>query len=145
MNKIEITFPAAVQFPDGFEQTLCALVEMVCKKWQAENPTMVMWTAGIGSKITRMPIMAGDEQMEFDDNVFSIECEARDDYYGENHDNPMRDELRRRSQIERAVRKERAVETLVNGIWVNAEVKPGPFYFDWDQFDYRLPTQGAAP
>jgi hypothetical protein len=140
ISKIEVSFPAPVNLPDGWEQALCSLVEIVCKQWQAENPTMVMWTAGIGSKVTRMPIAAGDERMEFDDDTFAIDCCAREDYYGENPANPDGPELKRRNHIEWSVRKGKPVETLINGVWIDAEVKPPPFAFEWDKYDYRLPV-----
>ena len=94
VTKIEITFPAPVDFPPGFEQALDALIGMVCKQWERENPTMIMWPAGCGSKITHMPIAAGDERMEFDDSVYAIDCSAREDYGGQNPNNPDRERLR---------------------------------------------------
>lgn len=106
VSKIEISFPIPVDFPPGFEQALDALVGMVCKRWECENPTMVMWPAGCGSKITRMPLMAGDERMEFDDSVYAIECCAREDYGGQNSHNPERERLRAEAAAERAARKQ---------------------------------------
>ncbi len=43
--------------------------------------------------------------------------------------------------IERAVAERRPVETLIRatGVWIDAEVKPLPFFLDWELFDYRLP------
>ncbi len=105
IRRIEISFPEAIELPDGLEQTLCALIDMACKKYEAANPTMVMWVAGIGSKITRMPIMAGDERMEFDDNTLAFDCCAREDFYGENPANPDRERLRDEAAAARRERK----------------------------------------
>lgn len=105
IRKIEISFPTSVAFPDGFEQALDALVGMVCKQWERENPTMVMWPAGYGSKITRMPLVAGDDRMEFDDSIYAIDCSAREDYYGNNPNNPERERLRAEAAAERKMRR----------------------------------------
>ena len=138
--KIEISFACPGNFPDGWERALDGLIGIVCEQYQRENPTMVMWPAGFGSKMLTNPMAMGDdEKMEFDDSCYSIECAAREDYYGENPYNPERDKLKHRAHIERMVRKGKAVETLVNGVWINAEVKPLPFDFDWDHYDYRMP------
>ena len=103
-RSIEITFPAAVSFPDGFERALDALVNMVCEQYQREHPGEVMWPAGYGSKMLSNPLaMSDDEPLEFDDSVYSISVAAREDYYGENPHNPERDRLRReaiQSQID---------------------------------------------
>ena len=50
IRKIEIEFPLLVELPPGFEQALDRLVDTVCKKYEQENPTRVMWPAGHGSK-----------------------------------------------------------------------------------------------
>lgn len=105
IRRIEVSFPAAVKLPDGFEQALCALVDMACKKWESENPTMVMWTAGIGSKITSMGMVAGDDHIDFDDDTFAIDCCAREDYYGTNPANPDRERLQREAAEARKERK----------------------------------------
>jgi len=143
VSRVEVNFPVPVSLPLGWERALDALVGMVCEQYQRENPTMVMWPAGIGSKITSMGIAAGDEHIDFDDSTLAIDCAAREDYYGDNPSNPDREKLRHQSHIERAVSKGKAVETLIRatGVWIDAEVKPLPFKFDWDQFDYRIPAR----
>ncbi len=54
--------------------------------------------------------------------------------------------LAHRSQIEAAVQNGVAVKTLIRatGVWIHAEVKPLPFFLDWDNYDYRLPEARAA-
>ena len=74
INKIEIVFPCDVELPRGFEQVLSCLVDMVCKKYEAENKTRVMWPAGHGSK----PLWREPEEPEWDDSVFSIEVAERE-------------------------------------------------------------------
>ena len=94
-SKIEITFPTAVTFPDGFERALDALVGMVCEQYQREHPTEIMWPSGYGSKMLSNPLaMSDDEPLEFDDSVYAISVEAREDYYGENPHNPEQHRLR---------------------------------------------------
>lgn len=94
IRAIEITFPTGVTFPDGFEQALSSLVDMVCKQYEREHPTEVMWPAGYGSKMLSNPLaMSDDEPLEFDDSVYSISVSAREDYYGNNPHNPDRARL----------------------------------------------------
>lgn len=102
ISKIEITFPTTVRFPDGFERALDALVNMVCEQYQREHPAEVMWPAGYGRKMLSNPLaMSDDEPFEFDDSVYAISVAAREDYYGENPNNPERDRLRREANAAR--------------------------------------------
>lgn len=95
LGDVEITFPVSVDLPDGWDRVLVDLVDMACKHWQSQNPTMVMWPAGIGSKMLTNPYaMSDDEPMKFDDSIFAVDCSAREDYYGENPHNPDRERLR---------------------------------------------------
>ena len=72
VSKIEIEFPVPVEFPPGFIHVLTDLVDMVCEKYEAENPTRVMWPAGIGDK----PIWNEPEEPTFDSSILHIEvCE----------------------------------------------------------------------
>jgi hypothetical protein len=103
--KIEISFPVPVKLPDGLERAIDALADMVCKQYERENPTMVMWPAGQGAKITSMGVAAGDEHIDFDHSVFAIDCSVREDYYGENQFNPEREQLRAKARAERQARK----------------------------------------
>jgi len=72
--KIEIPFPVFVELPPGFEQTLDALVGMVCKAYEKENPDRVMWPAGIGAK----PIWREPEEPQFDSSILEISVEERE-------------------------------------------------------------------
>jgi hypothetical protein len=70
---IEITFPVPVEFPEGFFQVLDRLVNMVCEKYEAENPTRTMWPCGHGSK----PIWREPEEPLFDESVYQISVSER--------------------------------------------------------------------
>ena len=59
------------------------LVNSICDAWQAAHPARVMWPAGVGFKPTYIPMTAEEEEtrgIEFDENIFSIECYERADY-----------------------------------------------------------------
>lgn len=106
VSRIEVNFAEAVELPDGFEQVLCGLVDMACKQWERENPTMVMWPAGQGSKplwskadaaflgVAATNSAPDSGEPEFDDTVYCIDVEAREDYHGNNPYNPEREKLR---------------------------------------------------
>jgi hypothetical protein len=85
LRRIEVTFPVPVELPDDFQQRLIELVTTVCKAYEAANPGRSMWTFGVGSKITYMPMMREEEEagrgMEFDDDTLSIECAERERYH----------------------------------------------------------------
>lgn len=102
-HKIEIVFPVGIDFPDGFEQALDSLINMVCEQYQRENPTQVMWTSGHGS----MPIWNEPHEPTFDDSVYQIEVAEREDINGNNPYNPNRDELRRKRHEERQAKKKK--------------------------------------
>ena len=103
--RIEITFPCAVELPEGFERALDGLVNMVCEKYEREHPTEVMWCAGHGSKPTfsqRDAAFLGEPtdanapetgEPTFDDSVFQISVACREDYGGQNPHNPERARL----------------------------------------------------
>jgi len=74
VQKIEIEFPFLVELPPGFEQVLGTLVNLVCKKYEAENPDRVMWPAGHGSK----PIWREPEEPDFDDDIYHISVAERE-------------------------------------------------------------------
>jgi hypothetical protein len=74
VSKIEVVFPIPVEFPPGFLQTLDALVNMICEKYEAENPGRVMWCFGQGAKL----IWREPEEPVFDDSIFQIEVAERE-------------------------------------------------------------------
>ena len=76
IQKIEIEFPFLVELPPGLDRLLEAVVDFVCKKYEAENPTRVMWPAGQGSK----PIWREPEEPEFDDSIYHISVSERERY-----------------------------------------------------------------
>jgi len=81
VQRIEIDFPCTVEFPGGFEQALASLVGMVCKAYEKENPSRVMWPSGQGYKPTYIPMTREEEKvrgMEFDETIYHIEvCERQ--------------------------------------------------------------------
>lgn len=79
------TWPEPVEFPDGLLHALDMLAGIACTLWERLNPTMVMWPAWCGCKPTRYDMGA---PVEFDDDCYVIECNAREDYYGRNPLNP---------------------------------------------------------
>ena len=74
IEKIEIEFPFPVKLPKGFDQTLSALINMVCEKYQEDHPGRRMWPAGHGAK----PLWREPEEPEFDNNIFHISIAERE-------------------------------------------------------------------
>lgn len=81
VRKIEINFAEAVELTDDIEQQLLQIAGEICRAYELAHPGRVMWPAGIGGKITFMPLTAEDERergIEFDDDTFEIDCYARE-------------------------------------------------------------------
>lgn len=94
ISKIEISFEAAVEPPEGFFRALDGLVGMICRKYQAENPDRVMWPSGHGSKMLSNPFLVGDDEpLKFDTSVYHLEVTEREDFHGQNPHNPNRDKI----------------------------------------------------
>jgi hypothetical protein len=74
LQKIEISFPVAVELPPGWERALDALVDMVCERYEEAHPGRTMWPAGYGSK----PIWREPQEPEWDDSVYLIEVAERE-------------------------------------------------------------------
>ena len=83
-RRIEINFPEAVELSDAQMQRLDAIVSELCDHWQKMHPGRVMWPAGVGCKITYMPMTRAEEEagrhVEFDEDTFAIDCFERADY-----------------------------------------------------------------
>lgn len=79
-----VTFSSVLADPYSANRVLDALVEHVCRSWQAENPTMVMWASNLGFK----PVASRGGVVGYELGVFQISCEARRDYAGRNPHNP---------------------------------------------------------
>ena len=95
-QSIQIVFPVEVELPEGFTRALDGLIDMVCKKYQAENPDRVMWPAGSGSKpLFNWMTVGDDEPLPFDDSVYFVEVAEREDYHGHNPHNPKAEELQK--------------------------------------------------
>lgn len=72
--QIQINFPVGVDWPSGFEQTLDALVNMICEKYEDEYPTRKMWTSGHGAKLLwREPL-----EPDSDDSIYCIDISERE-------------------------------------------------------------------
>lgn len=81
VHKIEINFAEAVDLTDDIEQQLLQIADEICRAYELAHPGRVMWPAGIGGKITFMPLTAEAERergIEFDDDTFEIDCYARE-------------------------------------------------------------------
>ena len=79
ISTIEIHFPVAVELPDGWEQALGSLIDMVCNKYENENPKRVMWVGGQGSRPKFNWMVVDDEHpQEFDNEVYSIQVVERE-------------------------------------------------------------------
>jgi hypothetical protein len=90
IKTIEITFPVPVELPLGFEHTLSCLISMVCELYQQNNPERVMWAASHGSR----PIMSMGDITGFEAEIYSIDCEEREDLHVRNPFNPRRAAIR---------------------------------------------------
>ena len=83
-RRIEITFPVDVQFPEGFEQKLDALIGEVCELYERQNPDRIMWPFGAGSAMLTSPFMVDDDHpMEFDDSIYAVDVAERERYESE--------------------------------------------------------------
>jgi len=82
--RIEINFPRRVNIPDSEFQRLVNTVSEICRQYEQAHLGRVMWPAGMGSKITYMPMTREEElagkHMEFDTDTLSIDCCEREDY-----------------------------------------------------------------
>ena len=76
IRRIEIEFPILVELPEGFGRALSALVGMICRKYEIENPTRVMWPSGSGAK----PLWNEPAEPDWDDSVYQITVSEREAY-----------------------------------------------------------------
>ena len=117
VQRVEISFGVPVTLPDGWERALDGLIGMVCDQYKREHPDRVMWPAGMGCKprwsqadaafLGKPTDAAAPDTGEptWDDSVFVIECEEREDYHGSNPHNPNRAALREAASAERMAAK----------------------------------------
>jgi hypothetical protein len=94
-QKIEISFPCAVDVPHDVIERMDALVGEICELYEAENPSRVMWPAGHGCKINwskadaaflGRPAEANAKESgspDYDDSVYEISASEREAYEGE--------------------------------------------------------------
>ena len=83
IRSIEITFPAPVDLRDDEMQSLVDLAGILCRRYERLHPGRVMWPFGVGCKPTFIPMTREQEKergIEFDEDVFHIECSEREDY-----------------------------------------------------------------
>lgn len=82
--RIEVDFPRKVFVADRTFQRLVDCVSEICKDYEKMHPGRVMWPAGIGSKITYMPMTKEEEDagrhIEFQDDTLHVEVCERMDY-----------------------------------------------------------------
>lgn len=74
-KQIVISFPDHVSLPVGIEGAFHALADMICMQYEKEHAGVLMWPAGIGS---RLKSGMSNDQLEFDDSTFVIECSMRE-------------------------------------------------------------------
>lgn len=78
---IQIDFPCEVEISDLRFQALVAVVDAICKDYEAAHVGRVMWPSGMGSLMTVNPMaLSDDEAIPFDDSVLSISVSERADY-----------------------------------------------------------------
>lgn len=112
VSKIEIVFDVPVEPPEGFYRALDGLINMICMKYQSENPDRVMWPAGSGSKPLFNPYMVSDDEpLPFDNSIYFLECTEREDYHGNNPHNPRKVELQEAVETRRRQRKSEKSQT----------------------------------
>lgn len=83
IRSIMITFPEEVEVGDGQFQRLGDIASEICDAYTAMHPGRLMWTAGFGYAITRVPMTAEEEKeygIQFADDALHIECAERADY-----------------------------------------------------------------
>lgn len=81
MRAIEITFPEDVEITDDDQRDIVEVVSRITNRYEEANPHRTMWPFGIGQKMLSNPFMVGDDEpLEFDENVFAVECSERENY-----------------------------------------------------------------
>ena len=113
VQRVEISFAVPVSLPEGWDRVLSTLVGMVCDQYQRDNPERVMWPAGTGCKpmwskadAAFLGKSAGagapdNGEPTWDESVFVIDCEEREDYNGSNPHNPNRRALQAEARANR--------------------------------------------
>jgi hypothetical protein len=89
-DRVRVSFEEGVENLDGIDHVIVAMVDLVCKTWERENPTMVMWPCFIGLR----PVCIGGEIVGTEDDEFVVGCEAQEDLLGRNPFNPNREALK---------------------------------------------------
>lgn len=74
-TQIIISFPDYVSMPLGIESVFQSLAGMICEQYEKEHKGVIMWPAGIGS---RLKSGMADDRLEFDDSTLHIECSMRE-------------------------------------------------------------------
>lgn len=81
ISQIEISFPLGVELTNDDQRALIAIASRICDRYEAENPSRVMWPFGVGQKMLADPVkLSDDEPIPFDDNCFQITCSERENY-----------------------------------------------------------------
>ncbi len=81
IRAIEIGFAEPVELTEQDQQDLVKIAGRMCDRYERANPERVMWPCGIGQKMLTNPFMASDDEpLEFDESVFQIDCNERENY-----------------------------------------------------------------
>jgi hypothetical protein len=80
ISKIEVSFPVPVIMPAKSHQKIADCIDNICKLYEIQNPTRVMWPFGFGSKPKYIWEAIDDGEQVYDDSVFYIEVAEREDY-----------------------------------------------------------------
>lgn len=100
LHKLEISFPCTVDVPEEVIRKIDALVGEVCKLYEAQNPTRIMWPSGHGSKIiwsridaaflgrTAEPDAKASGEPDYDESIYEISVSEREAYEGEREKRP---------------------------------------------------------
>lgn len=82
--RIEINFPVSVYISDRSFHRIVETISEVCDDYENRHPGRTMWPAGMGSKITYMPMTREEEKagrhMEFAKDVLCVDVAEREDY-----------------------------------------------------------------
>lgn len=80
IRQIQVTFPCPVELPAKWVEQFVEAVDQICKNYERQNPSRVMWPFGVGSKPLYNWHAIADGEQEFDSSTLHIEVAEREDY-----------------------------------------------------------------